>query len=549
MQRTKHKGGPRALRPSRAVSSQRQQSSRPWVRCRQWGSPACAVRTRPNDHRNTSRQIIDASNSCNGLRLYYQNVRGLKFKITECFVASSELGFEIYSFTETWLDSSVPTSQLFGSDYNVFRCDRSSANSRRSRGGEVLIAVSSKPSSSIVAFNTNSIESLWVRVSNDHGSFLIGTAYVPPEKSYDCTIIDLHFEALSDARLQHPACNVILLGDFNQPQLFWIPGQSNNMVLESSSMINSASATLLDGTTLNGVSQRNWIRNSQNRTLDLVFSDDSISISPIIEASDFVVPIDVYHPPLEIEIFFPNPITFVKDFDVSARYFNRADFDTMNRVLSEADWSEIQSCTDVDVAVCIFKAILDDAFDKSVPLVRPPLRPHWTNAHLKRLKQTRSKLLRKFSNSRCPCVKIKLNAATKCYRIYNRLWYRRYVHRTQTELRRNPKKFWKFVKSKRKKSVLQLNDRIAMSADEKCDLFAMHFASAFSVESPTASQLNATVTRLPIDVLDLDVFAVSEEMVLEAIINLKNSTTSGQDDIPAMLTGEKDKFNGPGAAE
>ncbi|XP_055604927.1 uncharacterized protein LOC129753156 [Uranotaenia lowii] len=315
---------------------------------------------------------------------------------------------------------------------------------------------------------------------------------------------------------------------------------NNSMVLDSASVINTASASLLDGMTLNGVSQRNGIRNSQNRTLDLVFSDDSILISPIIEVSNVVVPIDGYHPPLEFEISFPCPIDFVENFDASARDFNRADFDTMNRILSGVDWSDLQSCTDVNVAVDTLRTILDDAFENTVPLVRPPLRPPWTNAHLKRLKKIRSKLLRKFSNSRCPFVKSKLNAATKKYRIYNRICYRRYVDRTQSELRRNPKKFWKFVNSKRKESglpaTLQLNNRIAKSPAEKCYLFATHFASVFSDKSPSASQSNAAVTRLPVDVLDLDVFAVSEEMVSEAIINLKNSTSAGQDGIPAGVT-------------
>ncbi|XP_055612980.1 uncharacterized protein LOC129759539, partial [Uranotaenia lowii] len=281
------------------------------------------------------------------------------------------------------------------------------------------------------------------------------------------------------------------------------------------SVINTASASLLDGMTLNGVSQRNGIRNSQNRTLDLVFSDDSILISPIIEVSDVVVPIEGYHPPLEFEISFPCPIDFVENFDASARDFNRADFDTMNRILSGVDWSNIRSCTDVDVAVDTLRAILDDAFENTVPLVRPPLRPPWTNANLKRLKKIRSKLLRKFSNSRCPFVKSKLNAATKQYRIYNRICYRRYVDRTQS-------------------GVLEICE--LQTEGVRASSYTPIEQPVVSDKSPSASQSNAAVTRLPVDVLDLDVFAVSEEMVSEAIINLKNSTSAGQDGIPAGVT-------------
>ncbi|XP_055589490.1 uncharacterized protein LOC129741736 [Uranotaenia lowii] len=491
------------------------------------GSPGCnelstmeapkpfvtVAHSRPIDHRKT--RPIDASNLSDALRLYYQNVRGLKSKICECFVATSELGYEIYSFTETWLDSSVPSSQLFGSDYNVFRCDRSSVNSRRSRGGGVLRGCS------LIT------------------SFLIGTAYIPPEKSQDGSIIDQHVDGLSEVRLQHPSCSVILLGDFNQPQLTWIRGDSNSMVIDSTSVLTSASASLLDGMQLNGMDQRNSLRNSQNRTLDLVFTDDSISISSVTEAIDAVVPIDTYHPPFNFDISFPNPIVFDEAFDTSARNFNRADFDTMNRVLSEINWTDFLNCTDVDIAVRVFSSILDDVFNNSVPLVRPPLRPPWSNGRLKRLKQLRSKLLRKFTSSRCPFTKMKLNIATRKYRSFNRFCYRRYVARTQRELRRNPKKFWKFVNSKRKESglpaVLQLNDRIATSSAEKCNLFAMHFSSVFSDLSPTADQIFAAVTRLPIDVLNLDVFSISEEMVLEAIGKLKYTTSAGQDGIPACV--------------
>ncbi|XP_055601826.1 uncharacterized protein LOC129750788 [Uranotaenia lowii] len=96
----------------------------------------------PSRIRLTGQHIFDAANPADGLRMYYQNVRGLKSKIIECFVSTSEFCYDIYAFTETWLDSSVPSSQLFCSDYTVFRCDRNRSNSSRSRGGGVLIAVS-----------------------------------------------------------------------------------------------------------------------------------------------------------------------------------------------------------------------------------------------------------------------------------------------------------------------------------------------------------------------------------------------------------------------
>ena len=67
------------------------------------------------------------------LRIYYQNVRGLKTKIDDFFLAVTEAEYDVIVLTETWLDDSVYSSQLFGDSYTVFRTDRNSLNSRKSR--------------------------------------------------------------------------------------------------------------------------------------------------------------------------------------------------------------------------------------------------------------------------------------------------------------------------------------------------------------------------------------------------------------------------------
>ena len=43
--------------------------------------------------------------------------------------------------TETGLDNSITSQLLFGVGFNVFRCDRSPANSNKVRFGGVLIAI------------------------------------------------------------------------------------------------------------------------------------------------------------------------------------------------------------------------------------------------------------------------------------------------------------------------------------------------------------------------------------------------------------------------
>ena len=77
----------------------------------------------------------------NGVYAYYQNVRGLRTKVDDLFLAANDCNYDIIMLTETGLDGCIDSLQLFGSGFNVYRCDRSSIKSQKSSFGGVLIAV------------------------------------------------------------------------------------------------------------------------------------------------------------------------------------------------------------------------------------------------------------------------------------------------------------------------------------------------------------------------------------------------------------------------
>ena len=76
--------------------------------------------------------------------MYYQNIGGMNSVVDDFRVAVSDLCYDIIVLTETWLDSRTLSRQVFGNNYEVFRCDRNAENSRKSTGGGVLVAVNSK---------------------------------------------------------------------------------------------------------------------------------------------------------------------------------------------------------------------------------------------------------------------------------------------------------------------------------------------------------------------------------------------------------------------
>lgn len=65
------------------------------------------------------------------LRIYYQNVRGLRTKIDDFYLAVGEKEYDVIVLTETWLDECIFSSQLFGNNFSVFRTDRQPLNSKK----------------------------------------------------------------------------------------------------------------------------------------------------------------------------------------------------------------------------------------------------------------------------------------------------------------------------------------------------------------------------------------------------------------------------------
>ena len=108
------------------------------------------------------------------LFMYYQNVRGLRSKTKDFFIASSSCDFVVILLLETWLKPSIYVSELFSSKYVVYRCDRSSNNSVYENSGGVLVV----PNSLCVKFRA-------VKLSFCCFNFLLCCIYIPSGASQE----------------------------------------------------------------------------------------------------------------------------------------------------------------------------------------------------------------------------------------------------------------------------------------------------------------------------------------------------------------------------
>lgn len=129
--------------------------------------------------------------------------------------------FDIIAVTETHLDDSIRSSELFPQKYRVFRRDRNR------KGGGVLVAVNENiicNERDILEGNNAELLMIDIHYSRDK-SFVFGVFYRPPSSDLKCLeILQRNLESLSHLS------NIILVGDFNFKDIDW----KNNLFLNYS---------------------------------------------------------------------------------------------------------------------------------------------------------------------------------------------------------------------------------------------------------------------------------------------------------------------------
>lgn len=480
--------------------------------------------------------------SRSSLRIYYQNVRGLRTKIDSFFLAAVDSTYDVIVLTETWLDDSVLSTLLFGSSFTVFRMDRNSINSRKTRGGGVLIAVASNLSCSIdPAPVSNKLEQIWVKIKLQSNFVSIGVLYLPPDRRDDQSLIQQHIESIDSVVSNLNQSDIVIqLGDYNHPELHWTRSEEGGFKLDASrSRLTTAGSLLFDGFCFHGLTQMNSVLNCNSKILDLVMVNDQGLLTSVFETIDSLVQVDAHHPALVIAVPVSLPTLYEPSLDNTRYDFRRADFNLLNDALSSIDWQFLDSDRDLDVMVHLFSDKIRRVIDSHIPLQRPPPKPPWTNNRLRKMKRLKRAALRNYRHRRSLCSKRRFALASTTYKRYNHFLYARYVDRMQRSLRTCPKKFWNFVRTKRKEDGLptsmNLHDLSANTPASKCELFAQHFKNAFSSMQVSASQIDAAIQDAPANSFDFHLDVISDEQVLCALRKLKYSVSSGPDGIPSAV--------------
>lgn len=467
--------------------------------------------------------------------MYYQNVRGLRTK-TAIFRRNVESSSpDIIALTETFLNSSVSDGELFPPEYCVLRKDRVGDVG----WGGVLLAVKSTYTVSIV----NDIdglsddkEVLFVRVRSKKESFLICVVYLPPNYT-ECQYLDV-LDCIENAACKYCTCNVIIVGDFN---------------------LNSFNSHVVDQfenfTQVCKLRQCNFVNNAHGGVLDLVLTNVSADDTHIWKCEDSLVPMDAYHPPLEIAFNFSrngrvadqSSQSQCESVPQSLRWnFRKADLFALYSDLSSIDWSCLYRQKDVNEAVNVFYEVVNSSLDRNVPLRKcstdGPRRynyPSWYTPEIIRYIKLKHFNLVKFK-------RYGLEFNRELFRYYRNLVKeligsanREHIRSIQRKIHLDPKQFWRHVEdkrgSRRPKDTFTL-DNVRVSNQVAVDAFAEHFSSVFHTRVPLLDAEHAERAACGgLDASCINLSQVSLGELRRVVRRLKVNSSPGPDGIPAFL--------------
>lgn len=402
--------------------------------------------------------------------LYCQNVNGLRSKLCSLKKNLSSSIFDLITLIDTNLSSDIVTSELGLDCFLTYRKDRSPETSSKKSHGGVLVAVNNKYKSRLVPTSIANIECIFVSVNLFSSLLLLGTAYIPPGSNQGT--YQSYSDAVDEATSSDNFDLVVLTGDFNQPGTDWSNPTAPNL--------NSSSQCLMHMCHLHHLAQRNFVRNSRNVLLDLIFTSDHDS--QVTLASEHIVPPEDHHPPLSMEILVPFYQPERSEFVPNLRLCNvTAVFDWLSRL----SYPSVNS-HNVDAVFTSFCQDLRIVVESNCPLRRigPRKFPRWFSTDLIQLVILKKSVHKQFKMTLNPNLWSEFRRLRRICRELTSICYNNFINNVDNSLSSNPRSFWKYVSSLKSHNNLSpnkfsYNDKTAEDPVEVSNLFAAFFSSIF----------------------------------------------------------------------
>lgn len=400
--------------------------------------------------------------------------------------------------TETWLHDEVDDNDVFPTDYQVFRRDRST------RGGGIAVLVKHN----IQAFLSRQIddhESITLKLYYRGRSILLFAVYRPPDSPP-------HFLAtLSEHMATFSHEKIFLVGDFNLPGIDW---EGFLPMPVSGTHVSFLFDVMLTLNLQQVVNQPTRVQGSSSSILDLVFVSRSLD--------NFVV--TVQHGLSDHKMVSFSCLIDVVDCITVAETVSVKDY---SRARDESILDYLELCLDKFTGsdTCElwseFKKICTYCLDYFIPnrIKKTSKQNPWLTREILHLKRKIKRLKR--ARAGVGAIQATQSALSLAVGSAKRQYFQ---HTLPNFISTAPDKFWRFL-SKKKQSLNRMIQDSTVLTDKKqiAQQFNRYFTSVFSQKNTTApSYTSCSQTQTDI---------VSQPGVFAMLLNLKTKATPGPDNI------------------
>lgn len=441
--------------------------------------------TQNNLRMSSTSNSSNMTSSTTPCEIYCQNVNGLLTKRDLLLAEVLAADYSIYAFTETALNDSVASNELFPANFSVYRCDRSEKTSKKSSKGGVLVAVNKSLDSQLIeSCEENGCEQVWVKITNSVTNLIIASVYIPPsqpisvyEAHLSCikrivSTIDLDTQVKTKIKQQ-----VKIYGDFNLPDLIWQMDDDSDSFIPIN-ISRPIEREVLDTCHEIGLLQINDVHNQNSRLLDLAWTNFpdkfNVSISRMNILHD-----EIHHKAIVIEYFIKTSNVDVRSHDNDLYFdFGNADYAKLNDKISMIDWNKQLKFGSLDSKIQRFYDLLNDVIASTVKIKKrkSSIHPKWFDRTAVNLKNqvNRCHKMRRHHKTTDFIYKFKLKQRE--YKSHVRQCYYNYKMEMQQLIWNDPQQFHKHVRYTSKQSndmpsSMSYGDRLAKNPDEIADLF------------------------------------------------------------------------------
>ncbi len=459
--------------------------------------------------------------------MMYTNVLSLFNKLDELKLAVDNLKPDLIALTETWLNEQIADAEVRLEGFQLIRMDRIG---RRGGGIAMFIrdGIEYVPHSSALQRHTAcEILSCKLKVPNQ-SDLHIALAYRPPGQQTDADDA-----LLTEVKEICRSKNVLILGDFNSPDINW-------ELMHSSKTENSFEQKLLHLVSEEFLTQHvtmdtRFRSGQQSSCLDLVISRDEncilgLSTQAPFGLSDHCVLVWEYS-------HFSAPVTRA----IGERNIWKGDYKKMKGLLDETDWSPAD-VPDPNEAWCFFRNSTQQLVENCCPLKKTlrVSRPEWVTPTIKRNLKKKRRLWKTYARYQQATHFLEFKKQRNLCRKLIRKERSAFEAELVKGIPNNPKRFFSYVnKAKRNRDPIPClkdnqGNKLTDNSD-KANLLSNFFMSVYTEEPP----YNEDVQRCIIPAADeISTVSFATDTVRRALRQLQPTKSPGPDGISAKLLNE-----------